>query len=98
MYRVNSLETYSMTFNYKKVIIFVVFFKKLINPKFTANKKQCMSFKVHQFLSSSNFLKHIPIYLKVTEGIQSGSSNNQTTLNTLWHGYKENSQSELKNM
>lgn len=48
--------------------------KKTDKPQIYYQQKQCMSFKVHQFLSSSNFLEHIPIYFKkVIEGIQSES-------------------------
>lgn len=51
-------------FNYREVIV-------TDNPKFTANKSAYVVEKVHQFLSSSNFLKHILTDKKViNEGIQ----------------------------
>lgn len=51
-------------FNYREVIV-------TDNPKFTADKSAYVVEKVHQFLSSSNFLKHILTDKKViNEGIQ----------------------------
>jgi len=57
MYRVNSLETYSMTFNYKKVIIFVVFFKKTDKPQIYCQQKT-----VHVIQSTS-----VPVLIQLSK-------------------------------
>lgn len=57
------------------------------NPKVITNKTLHTSFKAHLFLSSSNFLKHIPVQV-IDEVNRAITRNHQTTLNTLWHGFK----------